>query len=287
MIIINYFRKNFLLPLMLLICLLSAFMIKPVELPNGTWRATIERKDGKKIVFNFITKDSAGKKILYVINGKEHLLVDSIISRDDSLFIQMPFFESGFAAKLNSDGNLQGEWIKHYGKRILRLPFEAEFNNKNRFKVTAPPVANISGTWVSTFTSGNRTSTFVTTFHQDGHHLSGAVLNPTGDFRFLDGVVSGDSLKLSTFDGGNAYLLTAKIDNQNTISGGKFYAGATGVSEWTSKRNDTASVTDNFNNGTALLSNTRLNFSFPDSKTGKMISINNDRFKNKVVVVQI
>jgi len=276
-----------LLPLMLLICLLSAFMIKSVELPNGTWRATIERKDGKKIVFNFITKDSAGKKILYVINGKEHLLVDSIILRDDSLFIQMPFFESGFAAKLNGDGNLQGEWIKHYGKRILRLPFEAEFNNKNRFKVTAPPVANISGTWVSTFTSGNRTSTFVTTFHQDGHHLSGAVLNPTGDFRFLDGVVSGDSLKLSTFDGGNAYLLTAKIDNQNTVSGGKFYAGATGVSEWTSKRNDTASITDNFNNGIEPLSNTSLNFSFPDSKTGKMISINDDRFKNKVVVVQI
>ena len=272
---------------MLLICLLSAFMIKPVELPNGTWRATIERKDGKKIVFNFITKDSAGKKILYVINGKEHLLVDSIILRDDSLFIQMPFFESGFAAKLNGDGNLQGEWIKHYGKRILRLPFEAEFNNKNRFKVTAPPVANISGTWVSTFTSGNRTSTFVTTFHQDGHHLSGAVLNPTGDFRFLDGVVSGDSLKLSTFDGGNAYLLTAKIDNQNTVSGGKFYAGATGVSEWTSKRNDTASITDNFNNGIEPLSNTSLNFSFPDSKTGKMISIDDDRFKNKVVVVQI
>ncbi|MGN6266964.1 MAG: peroxiredoxin family protein [Ginsengibacter sp.] len=287
MIIINYFRKNFLLPLMLLSCLLYAFMMKPVELPNGTWRATIERKDGKKIVFNFITKDSAGKKILYVINGKEHLLVDSIISRDDSLFIQMPFFESGFAAKLNSDGNLQGEWIKHYGKRILRLPFEAEFNNKNRFKVTAPPVANLSGTWVSTFTSGNRTSTFVTTFHQDGHHLSGAVLNPTGDFRFLDGVVSGDSLKLSTFDGGNAYLLTAKIDNENTISGGRFYAGATGVSEWTSERNDTAIVTDNFNNDAAPLSEARLNFSFPDSKTGKMISIDDDRFKNKVVVVQI
>ncbi|MGN6295611.1 MAG: peroxiredoxin family protein [Ginsengibacter sp.] len=287
MIIINYFRKNFLLPLMLLSCLLYAFMMKPVELPNGTWRATIERKDGKKIVFNFITKDSAGKKILYVINGKEHLLVDSIISRDDSLFIQMPFFESGFAAKLNSDGNLQGEWIKHYGKRILRLPFEAEFNNKNRFKVTAPPVANLSGTWISTFTSGNRTSTFVTTFHQDGHHLSGAVLNPTGDFRFLDGVVSGDSLKLSTFDGGNAYLLTAKIDNENTISGGRFYAGATGVSEWTSERNDTAIVPDNFNNSIEPLSNNRLNFSFPDSKTGKMISINDDRFKNKVVVVQI
>jgi len=287
MITIHFFRKMLLLAIILVPGLFFVFMIKPAMLPNGTWRAAIQREDGHRIVFNFVTKDSAGKKIMYVINGKEHLLVDSIISRGDSVFIQMPFFESGFAAKLNADGNLQGEWIKHYGKRVLRLPFEAEFNNKNRFKITEAPVANISGTWVSTFTSGNRTSTFVTTFHQDGHHLSGAVLDPTGDFRFLDGIVNGDSLKLSTFDGGNAYLLTAKIDNSNKISGGKFYAGATGISEWTSERNDTAKVTDNFNNGGESLSDAHLDFTFPDSKSGKMISINDDRFKGKVVVVQI
>ncbi|HZW69617.1 MAG TPA: TlpA family protein disulfide reductase, partial [Hanamia sp.] len=104
--------------IILLLGLFFVFMIEPATLPNGTWRAAIQREDGHRIVFNFVTKDSAGKKIMYVINGKEHLLVDSIISRGDSVFIQMPFFESGFAAKLNADGNLQGEWIKHYGKRV-------------------------------------------------------------------------------------------------------------------------------------------------------------------------
>ena len=288
MVKLNPFRKIILFSLLFIGGLFLVFWInKPIGLPNGNWRATIQRKDGHKIVFNFLSKDSAGKKIIYVINGDEHLLVDSIVTRADSVFIQMPFFESGFAAKLTTEGNLEGEWIKHFGKRILRLPFEAEYNNEKRFKVSDSPVANISGRWVSTFISGNRSSVFVTEFKQDGSHLSGTVLDPTGDFRFLDGVVSGDSLKLSTFDGGNAYLLTAKIDNKNKISGGKFYAGATGVEDWSSVKDENAKVTDNLEKVNLNSAEGHLNFSFPDSKDGKMVSINDKRFKNKVVVVQI
>ena len=263
------------------------FVSSQTTLKNGMWRATIQRKDGQQIVFNFLSKDSAGKKIIYVINGTERLLVDSIQTRADSVFIQMPFFESGFAAKISSEGNLQGEWIKHYGARILILPFEAEYNNENRFKISSPPIADISGRWVSTFKGSDKTFTFVTEFKQNGSHLSGTVLDPTGDFRFLDGVVTGDSLKLSTFDGGNAYLLTAKIDNNNSISGGKFYAGATGTEDWSAVRNENAKVEDNLEGSKLNADEGKLNFTFPDSKDGKMISINDKRFKNKVVVIQI
>lgn len=285
---LNWFNKILLFPVLIIFGSFLIFWVnKPNELKNGIWRATIERQDGQKIVFNFLSKDSAGKKIIYVINGKEHLLVDSIETRSDSVFIQMPFFESGFKAKITSAGNLQGEWIKHYGERVLRLPFEAEFNNGKRFDISSPPTANISGKWVSTFKSGNRTSTYVTEFKQDGAKVSGTVLDPTGDFRFLDGVISGDSLKLSTFDGANAYLLTAKIDNENKISGGMFYSGATGKQEWSSVRNENAKVTDNLEESKSIDAEGKLNFSFPDSKNGKMISINDERFKNKVVVVQI
>lgn len=260
---------------------------KPTGLQNGMWRATIQRQDGHKIVFNFLSKDSAGKKIIYVINGKEHLLVDSIVTREDSVFIQMPFFESGFRAKIMTDGNLQGEWIKHYGKRILRLPFEAEYNNRKRFDVTTPPAANISGKWVSSFKSAHKTYTYVAEFKQDGAHLSGTILDPTGDFRFLDGVVSGDSLYLSTFDGANAYLLTAKIGNANTISGGKFYSGATGTQEWSAVKNENAPVADQMETTHSIPAGEKLDFTFPDSDDGQMVSINDERFKNKVVVIQV
>lgn len=76
------------------------------SLNNGTWRASIQCVDGQSIVFNIETKDSAGKKILYVINGAERLLVDNVNIKGDSVFIEMPFFESSFAARVQQNGNL-------------------------------------------------------------------------------------------------------------------------------------------------------------------------------------
>ena len=88
---------------------------RPVDgIPDGVWQASILRKDGIQIRFNFETRDSAGKKILYVMNGKERLLVDRILQRQDSVFIEMPFFDSRFALRLYSANELDGNWIKNY-----------------------------------------------------------------------------------------------------------------------------------------------------------------------------
>jgi len=283
---LNRFLKEFIF-FTLAIFLLSCFL-KPVELKNGMWRASIERTDGNEIIFNFQSKDSAGKKIIYIINGEEHLLVDSVEIRSDSVFIELPFFESGFKARITVDGNLEGQWIKHYGERVVKLPFKAVYNIKQRFKVTENPAANISGRWVSSFIKkDHKISTFVAEFKQEGSHLSGTFLDPTGDFRFLDGVVSVDSLKLSTFDGANAYLLTAKIDDENKISGGMFYSGATGTESWSAVKNDKARPANGFEQTKLKPGAGKLNFTFRDSKTGTPVSINDKRFKGKVVVVQL
>src|SRR3982751_2502310 len=75
-------------------------------LKNGVWRTSLMRADGQSIVFNIQTKDSAGQKVLYVLNGSEKLLVDNIKMKGDSVFIEMPFFESGFVGKLDKNGNM-------------------------------------------------------------------------------------------------------------------------------------------------------------------------------------
>ena len=258
-----------------------------ISLKNGSWRATIKRNDGHEIVFNFLSKDSAGKKVIYIINGKEHLLADSVITRADSLFIQLPFFESGFKTRITEQGNLEGEWIKHYGERILRLPFKAEFNEPKRFDVSLAPIANISGRWISTFENKGKKSTYVAEFKQQGSQVTGTVLDPTGDFRFLEGVVNGDSLKLSTFDGANAYLLIAKIDNKNKISGGKFYSGATGTEDWSAVRKEDANPENGFEEPKIDQHAGKVNFTFPDSKTGKPVSLSDNKYKGKVVVLDI
>jgi peroxiredoxin len=260
---------------------------KSNELKNGYWRATILRPDGQQIVFNFQSKDSAGKKIIYVINGKEHLLVDSIQTRADSVFIEMPFFESSFKAKINKEGNLEGIWVKKYGERVQTLPFKAVHNTKERFEVSTSPVANISGRWVTEFKTKNNSDTIIAEFKQEGSHLSGTFLDPTGDYRFLDGVVSGDSLKLSTFDGAHAFLFTAKIDNDKKISGGKFYSGARSIQDWNAEKNAKAEVADGFGETKIKPGTGKLNFTFPDSNDGHEVSINDKKYKGKVVVIQI
>ncbi|MEX6687069.1 TlpA disulfide reductase family protein [Danxiaibacter flavus] len=259
---------------------------KNETLPNGVWRASIERKDGQNITFNFETKDSAGKKVLYVINGNERLLVDNIKSANDSLLIQMPFFESGFVVKLQDDGNLAGKWVKRYGPRVQVLPFAAAYNKKERFTATAQPAYNVSGRWSTTFSGRSGETEAIGEFRQTGNKLTGTFLTTSGDYRYLEGVVSGDSLKLSGFDGGHAFLFTAAIKNNNEISGGKFYSGAVATEEWSATRNPSAELPDGYGLTKLKAGESKLDFTFKGIDE-KNVSINDDRYKNKVVVIQI
>jgi peroxiredoxin len=281
-----FLNKTVLLSLIAFSFFSVAHSQKASSLKNGIWRATINRADGRQIPFTFQTKDSAGKKIIYVINGKEHLLVDSVETYADSVFIQMPFFESGFKARILNDGNLEGVWLKQYGKRTQILPFTA-IRNEERFTTLKHQVANISGRWSTDFVENNHVTNIVGEFIQKGSYLTGTFLDPTGDYRFLEGVVSGDSLKLSTFDGAHAYLFIAKIDDTNTISGGKFYSGARSIEDWSAKRNENAKPENEFEMTKLKPGAGKLNFTFQNSNDGKEVSINDKRFKNKVVLVQI
>src|SRR5688500_3938458 len=227
--LISFFKKYLIGTGILMVALLVISWVQPNPvLKNGTWRATLQRQDGQQIVFNFKTFDNAGKKMLYVINAAEQLLVDSIGFQKDSVFIQMPFFESGFRAKITGNGNLEGIWIKKTGDVETVLPFRAVYNQIQRFPAPLKPRYNVSGRWAVSFNKkDNRLLKAVGEFNQNGNQLTGTFLLPSGDYRYLQGVVTGDSLKLSAFDGSHAFLFTAKIENNNTISDGNFYSVAT------------------------------------------------------------
>jgi hypothetical protein len=61
--------------------------------------------------------------------------------------------------------------------------------------------------------------------NKPANKVTGTFLTTTGDYRFLEGTVSGNQLYLSCFDGGHAFLFTAKIDDDKTLSDGKFFSG--------------------------------------------------------------
>lgn len=254
------------------------------SLPSAKWKGVLTRSDGNEIVFNFETKDTLGKPLMYVLNANDRLTVDSIAQKGDSLFVVMPFFDSGFEIEIKNDSVWQGVWIKNPGKNQLTLPFHA-YRGEPRFFVGSPPVADVTGRWASEFLVGERTIYRVGEFKQSGARVTGTFVSPAGDMRFLEGVVSGDTLKLSAFDGGYALSFTARVADEKTLSDGWLYSGFKGVQQWTAVRDANAKMPENPTN--IVREAGKLNFRFRNAADGEWISINDERFRNKVVIISI
>jgi thiol-disulfide isomerase/thioredoxin len=255
---------------------------------NGQWRAWLERKDGNNIIFNFEVKDSAGKKILYLKNAGERLLVDDISREGDSIFIHMPFYESQLRARITPEGNLDGVWLRHLASDYQSVPFKAFYGKDYRFEADKPVGnARVTGRWAAVFRAPNgKDTTFrVGEFEQMGSRVTGTFLDAGGDLRYLEGVVSGDSLKLSCFDGTHAYFFTAAIAGDSLLSGGQYFAGPTAHESWTAVRDANARVEDEFAM-TKWKKDAPLNFTFKDID-GHPVSLSDNRFRGKVVLVQI
>lgn len=255
-------------------------------LEEGLWRGVLHRTDGAGIPFNFRVRDTAGRTVLYIVNGKGRLLVDSIRRRGDSVYIHMPFFNSDFATVLAGDGALRGLWIKHYPDTDRVLGFTATPHTAYRIVPSpAPPAADVSGRWKATFTMAGDTSTAVGEFTQRGGQVTGTFLTVSGDDRYLQGVMDGDTLRMSAFDGSHVFLFTAKVQG-DSLRGGVFDAGFAGRARWSAVRDSAARLPDAFSLTSHRKGEDRLSFAFPDLK-GRPVSLDDARFRGKVVIVQI
>lgn len=254
------------------------------ELTKGIWRGALLTSAGKEIPFNFEITDTAGKKQMTIFNGAERFKVTDVNISGDSVTIKMPLFESEFKLKLTNEG-MAGQFIKHLADSDAVMNFSAIKNTDWRFKAGDKPTANISGRWAATFGVDQDTSFAVGEFKQSDAKLTGTFLTSTGDYRFLEGVVSGDSLYLSGFDGGNAYLFTAKV-SANNITGGTRYSGKSGFKTWTAVKDANAKLPDAYSLTALKPGFKKLAFTFNDLD-GNRVALTDERFKNKVVIVQI
>ncbi|MBL0136514.1 MAG: TlpA family protein disulfide reductase [Chitinophagaceae bacterium] len=199
----------------------------------------------------------------------------------------MPVFESTFSAKIGKDGSLIGEMAKGTTGKTQYWPFKAWPGQSYRFTVSKPARYNISGRWELAITRPNKTiRPAMAEWVQKGNKVTGTILTPSGDYRYLDGVVNRDSLLMSVFDGSHTYLFRALIKDNNSISEGVFYSGIAGVEEWKAKRNNDYVLPDVGNTPEMKAGYTHLDFRFLDVDSIP-VSITDDRFKNKVVIVQL
>ena len=271
-----------------LFSLLSFGQNKSSTIKEGTWQGVLHRPDSADIVFNFTTTKENNKPVWYIHNAGERLLVDSIQHRGDSLFIQMPFFASRFALSIQKDGSLSGKYIKSYGARQMEIPFTAMPGKPVRYAITKTPRYHISGTWQAMFEGNDTLSSYALgEFAQNAKGIvTGTFRTATGDYRYLEGSVSGDSLRLSGFDGGHAILFAARIANGNTLTDGVLYSGLTGKINWAAKKNNNAKLPDSYGITKMRPGESSLSFRFP-STDSVMISNTDAAYRGKVVILQI
>jgi peroxiredoxin len=255
-----------------------------MKMKTGWWKASLLREDGNHIVFNVEVKYENGKPVWYVRNAKERIAVTNIQVINDSLIVRMPVFESSFYLK-NFGNELRGNWVRGTGGADQVIPVKFEAGISQRFEKKSDAAKNITGRYAVTFSNDRRSRPAVAEFKQTGSDLTGTFLNPSGDYRFLEGIVDGDTLRLSTFDGHHAYYFKAKVQGDSIVSG-SYIAGPTFVERWKAVRDENAKIADTLSAVYLKPGEERLDFHYPDLDSN-VVSINDERFKNKVVVLQL
>lgn len=261
--------------------LASLLLASPSLRAQDRWRGALHRPDGETIVFTFEWKNEKKRDVWYIRNASERMRVDDIRRFGDSMLVVMPVFESSFRLRILGD-SITGEWIKHGAQNIQHLPFTAA-RSPFRFSPLPGSPAHVAGKWsVSMRSDSVRRS--MAEFDQTGNVVTGTFLRPTGDYRFLEGVVGRDSMVLSSFDGSNAYLF--KVSVTDSFMRGMQYSGATAGQPWTAIRDSLAAVSDSSVSMRLKPGQTSIHFSFPDL-AGQPVEFPSARFRNKVVLVQI
>lgn len=249
------------------------------------WRATVEIQE-KELPFNFeIKQENGGDFNIYLINAEERILLDEVNIKGDSVDIPLHIFDANIKAVLKGD-TLEGLFIKNF-TNDYRLPFHAVHGQSYRFpKATNQlEIPDFSGKYEVKFVHESDTTPAIGIFNQTKDSVTGTFLTPTGDYRFLQGNVANGTLQLSTFDGNHAYLFSATKELDGTFRG-EYYSGKTRRESWTAKRTDNPTLPDAEKLTYLKEGYNQIAFNFPDIN-GNNVSLNDDKYKNKVVVVQL
>lgn len=252
----------------------------------GYWRGALQLNDSTELPFNFEVKYDLGIYSVDFINAEERISTNEIAIQKDSVFIGMPVFDSKFVCK-NYGDSLKGIWINHARKsknvisfkaihsersRFILWPASSSFESKERYKVTFEP--------------GKKDEYFsVGSFTTETGKTKGTISTETGDYRYLEGYFAYGTFVVSCFDGAHAFLFTGEVKGDSIVNG-HFYSGAHHHETWVAKRNDKFQLRNPDSLTYLKPGFSKVDFNFKNLE-GKNVSLQDEKFKNKVVIIQI
>lgn len=249
---------------------------------SETWRLVIELPGIELPVQLHLADDH---REAWFSNGSERVMVPEIHAEGQQLTLRFPAFNNTFELTRSGD-RMSGTLTLVKRGYVQVMPVVAKRGDEQRFVSKTAPVINVTGRWETVFTdSAGKQTQAVGEFDQQGSRVVGTFLTPTGDYRYLEGSVSGSQLLLSTFDGAHAFAFSANLNAAGELEGG-FWSGTRSYESWVAKRNFDARLPDAYSLTYLKEGYDRLAFSFPDLD-GNPVSLDDSRFKGKVVLVTL
>jgi thiol-disulfide isomerase/thioredoxin len=297
---LQFLRRNQRAAAAIVVCILVTLVFigcraeepKPASI-EGTWRAVLMSPGGELPFMLRITRHGDALDAV-IVNGAERAPVSAVIVAGNSVTFRFDWYDSAILAVVSNHGNsMSGEWIKTGSKGASHMPFRATRGELPQFQPApaAKPtsVADVSGIWKAAFVDADGTSPARGEFHQDAgtNHVVGTFLTPTGDDRYLEGSFENGVLRLSTFDGAHAFLFQARAASDGTLAG-DYWSRDSYHATWTATRTDDAgaALPDGWKDVALTNAEGRFQFRFPDLG-GKQVSLSDERFRGKVVLVNI
>ncbi|NDA98578.1 MAG: TlpA family protein disulfide reductase, partial [Flavobacteriia bacterium] len=256
----------------------------------GNWHAELALND--RLVLPFNLKISNLKKFeIAVINAAEEIQLTKIRFQSDSIHAYFPEMDGKLVFKVDEFGKyLRGYWLDNRKHKNIKIPLSAYFSNDPRFSfpasnfITQPFV--IDGRWEVKFSPDQKDeSNALGIFKTNGNTISGTFQTETGDYRFLEGNISGGNFALSSFDGAQAYVFTGEIKGDSI--NGIFYSGSKYRTTWTALRNENASLRNPDSLSYLISKNQPFVFNHAKQLNGKPFLFSSANYQNKVVIIQI
>lgn len=281
-------KKEFVFFVFFVFSFLSLSFAQTIKTGYWTGNLTLTKDQSLPFIFNVTKKDHA--IIFKIKNSNEEIVLINNSHNLDSLILSFPNFNSQLHLHKKSKKELVGYWINFNKGLDYRIPCTVNYGYHYRFEKnksfnTSNDVSLFHGKWEVTFEHENPNMyKAVGIFKQNSTLLSGTFLTETGDYRFLEGNVFGDSLFLSCFDGSHAFLFTGKLNENQQITG-NFYSGKHYKGSWIGKLNADFSLTHP-DSITKIKDSSYFSFkSF--NLDSSLFSFPNSNYSNKVVVIQL
>lgn len=270
----------------------SAFATEKPFLKEGKWRGEFKVNE-RTLPFNFEVKGRSAETATFTLlngNRRDDFKVKQLPG--DSIFVKMNTYDAALVGKIDEKGNFNGVYkslVPNFKGSFL--PFTAEYGKEYRYvepEKEVKPNANISGKWnVKIISKDPNAANSVALLEQKGSKLTGVLMTVVGDTRELEGTVQGDEFQLSGFTGPSPVSIKGKISaDKKNITDGEIGFGFYVTQKFEAHREKNTELPDPYKLTYLKEGYKTLDFSFPDLN-GKQVSLKDDKYKGKVVIVEI